>query len=278
MELLRGSSADDPLADVVKAGLTSEDWIRAAVILVGSLILARLLSRLVKRVLGRIETDESIERVVSRLVQNVVIVLGVVYTLASLGVRITPLLGALGIGGLALAFAAQSILENVFASIILQTRRPFKRGDQITTNDHSGTVIEVNFRTVLLRTYDGEQALIPCSQVLGNPIVNHTANGIRRTTVDIGVAYDTNLQNAQRVMLDAASGVDGVAPDPAPQALVEEFGDSAISIALRYWHRPDIASKWQVRSDLAVAVKASLDEAGIEIPFPQRVVTIGSGG
>ncbi len=182
------------------------------------------------------------------------------------------MLGALGIGGLAVAFAAQSILENLFASVLLQVRRPFRRGDQIATNDIEGTVEDVNFRTVVLRTYDGEKVLIPSSQVLTAPITNFTAKGTRRTTLDVGVAYDTDLAMAQRVLLAAVASVDGVRPEPAPQAWVEQFGESSIDFALRFWHAPDIATLWRVRSGVAMAVKTALDGAGIEIPFPQRTL------
>src|SRR5918911_169522 len=99
---------------------------------------------------------------------------GVMYSLSVLGVRLGPLVGALGIGGVALAFAAQTILANFLGSIILQLRRPFRRGDQIATAGCEGTVEDVNFRTVVLRTFDGERVLVPCSQVLSNPITNHT--------------------------------------------------------------------------------------------------------
>jgi small-conductance mechanosensitive channel len=207
-----------------------------------------------------------------RVFASLVVAVGFVYTLQVLGVRLAPLLGALGIGGLALAFAAQSILENVFASVLLQSRRPFRLGDQIATNEIEGTVEDVNFRTVILRTYAGEKVLIPCSQVLNTPITNFTAKGTRRTTLDVGVAYGTDLGTAQQVLLRAAASVDGVQPQPAPEAWVEQFGESSIDFALRWWHAPDIATMWRVRSGVAMAVKAALDRAGMEIPFPQRTL------
>jgi small-conductance mechanosensitive channel len=213
-----------------------------------------------------------------RVFASLVVAVGFVYSLQVLGVRLAPLLGALGIGGLALAFAAQSILENVFASVLLQSRRPFRLGDQIETNDFEGTVEDVNFRTVVLRSYAGEKVLIPCAQVLNAAITNYTAKGTRRTTLEVGVAYGTDLEVAQRVLLAASASVDGVRPEPAPEAWVEQFGESSIDFALRWWHLPDIATTWRVRSGVAMAVKAAFDEAGIEIPFPQRTLGFLAGG
>lgn len=266
---------------VVGTGLTVRDWVASAVILAAAIALGIVLERIIRRFVRRGDADHGIVRIAGSLVRNITILVGLIYALETLDVRLTPLLGALGIGGLAIAFAAQSILENTFASLLLRTRRPFRRGDQISTAGFDGTVVEVNYRTVVLRTYDGERVLVPCSQVLGNPIVNHTATGMRRTTFPIGVAYDTDLEAAQRVVVEAVRAVEGVRHSPPPEALVSSFDESTITISLRYWHPPESASFWRIRSAVAIAVKRALDEAGVEIPFPQvdmRVVGSAADG
>ncbi|HEV2810517.1 MAG TPA: mechanosensitive ion channel family protein [Acidimicrobiales bacterium] len=263
--------ADEELEQALQ-GLDTGDWITAVAILVGSIVVARLVQRLVRRLVQRGEGGSQAARLVGRLFAALVMAVGLVYALQTLGVRLAPLLGALGIGGLALAFAAQSILENLFASVLLQSRRPFRLGDQIATNEIEGTVEDVNFRTVVLRTYAGEKVLIPCSQVLNTPITNFTAKGTRRTTLEVGVAYGTDLATAQQVLLRAATSVGGVQSQPAPEAWVEEFAESSINFALRWWHSPDIATMWRVRSGVAMAVKVAFDESGIQIPFPQRTL------
>ena len=262
---------DEELVEALE-GLTVTDWATAGAILLGAIVLARLVSRLVSRLVERGDGAGQAARLMGRVLASLVVAVGLVYSLQVLGVRLAPLLGALGIGGLALAFAAQSILENLFASVLLQSRRPFRLGDQIATNEIEGTVEDVNFRTVVLRTYDGEKVLIPCSQVLNATLTNFTAKGSRRTTLDVGVAYGADLETAQQALLRAAASVEGVRPAPAPEAWVEQFGESSIDFALRWWHSPDIATLWRVRSGVAMAVKAALDEAGIEIPFPQRTL------
>ena len=269
--------ADEELEQALE-GLTAADWVSAGAILLGAIVIARLVQQLVSRLVQQGEGGNQAARVVGRVLAALVLVAGFVYALQVLGVRLAPLLGALGIGGLALAFAAQSILENLFASVLLQSRRPFRLGDQISTNEIEGTVEDVNFRTVVLRTYAGEKVLIPCSQVLNTAITNFTAKGTRRTTLEVGVAYDTDLQTAQHLLLRAVSSVDGVRPQPPPEAWVEEFGESSIDFALRWWHLPDISTLWRVRSEVAMAVKATFDEAGIQIPFPQRTLGFLPGG
>ncbi len=114
--------------------------------------------------------------------------------------------------------------------------------------------------------------LVPCAAVLTAPIINHTVLGRRRTTLAIGVGYDSDLETARRVLLDVLAGVDDAASEPRPEVWVKQFDDSSVALDLRFWHQPDVATLWRVRSEVAVAAKQALDAAGIDIAFPQRVV------
>jgi small-conductance mechanosensitive channel len=263
---------------VVSSNLTWQNWVAAAVILAIAFVAGRVGKVAVCRIIGRPEGEARAVDVIGRFVSSIAIVAGLIYALAALGIRLGALVGALGIGGLAIAFAAQSILANFLASVILQVRRPFRRGDQIATNDCEGTVEDVNFRTVVLRTYGGQRVMVPCADVLGKPIVNHTVAGRRRTTLDVGVAYDSDLDLTRQVLLDAVRRVDGVREQPGPEVWVESLGTSSINVVVRFWHAPDQASLWRVRSAVATAVKRALDEAGIEMPFPQRVLRFADDG
>ena len=273
---LSGDSPD--LQQVVPTGLTARDWIVAGATFVAFVVGGRVIRGVVERIVRRTDSEGQIAHFVGRVVQNLLVLVGLVYALNVLGVQIGPLIGALGITGIAIAFALTAILENVFASVLLKTRRPIRVGDQVTTNGHSGTVEEINFRAVVLRNFDGETVILPSSTVTDDAIVNHTEHGVRRTVLPLGVAYDTDLPRAREIILEAITGVDGVHPSPAPQAWVTAFGDSSIDFDIRYWHAPEIATVFRVRSDVAMAVKAAFDAEGIEIPFPQRVVTMVPDG
>jgi len=256
--------------------LTAADWIAAGVILAAGITGGYALRSVLNRALRRGDSERHAADVLARAACWAMVAAGLFWSLSVLGLRLGPLFGALGIGGLAVAFAAQSILANFLASIILQIRRPFRRGDQITTNDCEGVVEEVNFRTVRLRTYAGERVLVPCAEVLARPITNHTTLGLRRTTLEIGVGYDADLERVRRLLLAATGAADGVLEEPEPEVWVKEFDDSAVALAVRFWHAPDQATLWRVRSHVAVAVKKALDAAGIAIPFPQRVLSFTS--
>jgi small-conductance mechanosensitive channel len=257
---------------VIASDLTVTDWVTAGLILAGGFLVGRIGRALLVRAIGRGHDERLAVDAVGRIVTSVAAAAGLIYALSVLGIRLGPLVGALGIGGLAIAFAAQSILANFLASIILQIRRPFRRGDQVETNDCEGTVEDVNFRTVVLRTYDGERVMVPCAEVLSKPIVNHSVLGRRRTTLEVGVGYAADLAKAQQVLLGAVRKVDGIREHPPVEVWVCSFDASSINLSIRYWHAPDVATLWRVRSAVAIAVKQALDDAGIDIPFPQRVL------
>jgi small conductance mechanosensitive channel len=257
---------------VVEHSLTTLDWVVAGIILAVGIAAGRVIQAILARAVKRGDTEHQAADAFGRMIGLLVIIGAFIYCLSVLGVRLGPLVGALGIGGLAIAFAAQTILANFLASVILQLRRPFRRGDQVSSNDIEGTVEDINFRTVLIRTYEGERVYVPCAEVLSRPITNHTVLGRRRTTLKVGVSYECELETACQVLREAIAQVPGVLDKPPCEAWVTSFADSSVEIAIRYWHAPDAATLWKVRSAVAMAAKRALDGAGIDIPFPQITV------
>lgn len=251
--------------------LTLADWLWAAGLVAVAVVAALIVRRLVRKALDG-TVAPLVGRLLARLASGVVFVFGFIYALNQVGVSLAPLLGLLGLLGLALAFAFQDILENFIAGIIMSVRRPFREGDEISTADHAGVVEDVQLRALTIRTFDGERVYLPNAAVWKNPIVNHTERGERRTTLAVGVSYDADLREVGELLTRALATADGVKTEPAPQAYAYEFADSSINFALRFWHEPSIADVWRVRDAVAKAVKEALDEAGVEIPFPQRVV------
>jgi small-conductance mechanosensitive channel len=256
---------------VVPHGITAWDWIHVGVILGITIIATQATRRAVMRAAGR-DPDRAWGRLVSRFLTYLIVVAGLVYSLVALRVQIGPLLGALGIGGIALAFALQDTLQNFVAGVLLQARRPIRRGDQVLLdNKFEGVVEDIDLRNVAVRTFDGLDVFIPNKTVLENPIVNYTRTPLRRTTLEVGVAYGIDLGEAQRLLVDAMTRTIGVKQLPAPAAWVREFGDSSVGFTLLFWHSSD---PWRARSDVAMSVKMALDEATISMPFPQREVWV----
>ncbi|MDX1469820.1 MAG: mechanosensitive ion channel family protein, partial [Acidimicrobiia bacterium] len=213
-----------------------------------------------------------LSRLIGRLVFGLVVAIGLVYALNQVGVAIGPLLGLLGLLGLALALALQEVLSNFIAGVMLSLQRPFRVGDEIKTAGYEGRVEDVSLRTTTMRTFDGVQVHVPNATVWEEPIENFTTLGLRRTTLPVGVGYETDLDATKALLVETVRSVEGVEADPAPQAFVHEFGDSSINYAVHYWHQPQRASEWSVRDEVARKIKKALDKADVEIPFPQLVL------
>ena len=275
--MLTVTVAAAPQTEVLRHGVTTRDWISAGLVVVGGIVAATLLRRAVQRRLRAEEFEHHAAVVAGRFARLAVAGAAIFYALSLLGIQLGPLIGAVGIGGIAVALAAQSMLADLIASVLLQTRRPFRRGDQIASNDHEGRVEDVNFRTVVLRSYDGQRVFLPAAKVLNGPIVNYTVLGRRRTRFTIGLSYDADLGDAAARLLEAVRAVDGVHGRPAPEVNVTEFGESTVNVDVLYWHAPDQATTRRIRSAVAVATKRALDKAGIDIPFPQRVLRFADG-
>jgi len=255
--------------------LQPADWLWAGGILVVAILLAMATRRIVSRMMSG--GNPLAGKVVGRLLAALVFVLGLVYSLSQVGVSVGPLLGVLGVAGLALALGFQEIMENFIAGVFMSLRQPFGQGDQIHTSGFDGTVVDISLRAVELETYAGERVLIPNAMVWKSPIVNHTVLGRRRTRLVVGVEYATDLELAKRTLVDAVTSVDGVLESPPPAALVREFSGSSIDFGVAFWHEPSARSEQEVKDAVAISVKKALDEAGIGIPFPQRVVHLAKG-
>lgn len=264
-----GSNAEDAVNELVQ--LTAWDWFTGIGIILVSVGMGFALRAVVVRAL-RDRTGTLVTKLIGRFVAGAVVAFGCVYALIQIGVSIGPLLGLLGLLGLALALAFQDVLSNFIAGTMLSIQRPFKAGDQIGTSDFSGTVEDVSLRSVTLRTFDGVRVFVPNAMVWQEPIVNYTAFDSRRTEIVVGVDYDTDLDAAQQVLIESVNSCPGIAHEPPAEALIQEFADSSINFVVRFWHRPNIAEEWRVRDDVARGIKRDLDAADIEISFPQLVM------
>ena len=266
----------DAGADVlINDTLSSGDWLRAGGIFVGAIVVAVVVSRVARSVLGRALGSGFAAIITARLIGYLLFLVGLVYALNTLGVRVGPLLGALGLGGLVLALALQKVVENFVGALILQTRRPFTVGDTVQLDGHTGVVTDVDARTTVLRGLDGASIRIPNGEVLSTAIVNLTRERLRRSEVAVGVAYDTDLGRATSVLVDAAARVERIAANPRPLVTLREFGASSIDFTIYFWHASDVPSELAATHDVILAVHHALADAGITIAFPQMVVWPG---
>lgn len=253
--------------------ITTADVIFAISALVASVILSRIAKRGLRRLFDGIDgMPEQAGSIISRGVGYIILTFGLVLALEALGFSLGPVGTLLLLVFIGLLLAAKPLLQDLGAGLIIQTRHPFEVDDQVSIDGHEGAVIEVSARTLRLLTVDGRRIHVPNRAVLDGAIVNLTAGGRRLTTFVAGVAYDTDLDRAVEVVVEALRSAPGVLTEPAPEAFVEEFSDSTVNIACRFWHEPRIQAEWAARDEAMRAVKRAFDASGITIAFPQRVL------
>jgi small conductance mechanosensitive channel len=207
-------------------------------------------------------------------VQAAVIVFGllVVATIVFPSVRPADLLATLGIGSVAVGFAFRDILQNWLSGLLLLYRRPFRPGDQIKSGEFEGTVEHIEARATVIATYDGQRVVIPNSDIYTRAVVVRTAHEKRRSEYDVGIGYGDDLDRACEVVLAALRTVEGVESEPAPEAIPWALEGSSVVVRARWWsdsHRLDVVL---THGRVIAAIKRALTEAGIDMPFPTRVV------
>jgi small conductance mechanosensitive channel len=184
------------------------------------------------------------------------------------GINTASLLAILGAAGLAVGLALKDTLSNIAAGIILLFLGTYRRGDYVEFGSCSGTVKEISLFTTILETPDGIYISAPNSNIWGTPLKNYTRNGKRRMDISVPIAYSDSIDTAFRVVKEMAAAEGRLLADPAPQILVQSYGDSSVNVLLRAWAPLD--QYWPVYWDLMRVLKEKLEEAGLSIPFPQR--------
>jgi small conductance mechanosensitive channel len=243
----------------------------ALVILIVGYGVARLAGDWTRRVVVRsTRVDSTLAPALSATVRYTLIVFVIVAALSQLGIQTTSALAVVGAAGLAVGLALQGTLSNIAAGIMLLWLRPFKEGDAIETGNVAGTVREIGLFATRIDTYDGVFRFVPNAALWNTPLLNYTRNPSRMTDIAIGIGYGSDIEKARQVMLELARSDSRVRSDPPPDVFVDNLGDSAVVLRYRVWI--GTANFWPVQRTLIEEAKRRLDAAGIEIPFPQRVV------
>ena len=182
-------------------------------------------------------------------------------------------ISALGVG---IGFGLQGIVNNFVSGLVLAFERPFQTGDIIEVGLLTGRVREIGLRASRVRTFDGAEVIVPNADLIAGNVINWTlSDRMRRLDIKVGVAYGTDPTAVRNMLLEIGKENEVVATNPEPAALFDGFGDSSLNFTLRVWI-PEAGDWPQISSDLNEAINASLKEAGIEIPFPQRTLHIKS--
>ncbi len=238
---------------------------------IGVRLVQRLLSN---RILVQTSLDIGVRDALTSGVGYVGIVLAVLVTFSVLGLnlsQLTIIFGALSVG---IGFGLQHTVNNFVSGLILLIQRPIKSGDWIVIGNQEGYVKRINVISTEIQTFDNASLIVPNSNLVTTEVMNwmHKSK-VGRVIIPVGVSYDSNPERVREVLMKCADGNDEVLKRPLPQVIFREFGNSSLDFELRFYIR-DIDQRLRTASDLRFAIKKALDEAGIEIPFPQRDVHI----
>jgi small-conductance mechanosensitive channel len=254
---------------VVYGNVTVWDLIIVAIVLIIGFTVAKTLSVYLRRFLKEKVSKEHLD-IILKLVYYAVVVTAVLSVLPALGVKLSGLLVAGGIVGLAVGFASQSIIGNLISGIFLIIERPIKMGNSVNIDGTSGIVEDIRIMSTTLRTFDGLYIRMPNQKVFTANITNFVANVARRVDYVIGIRYSDDADLAVKTLKDLIKAHPMTLVNPEPQIFVDNLGDSSVNIVVRFWAP---TTEWfGVKTDLLWKMKKALEEKGIEIPFPQRTL------
>ena len=249
--------------------------------LVGFVVAWRLVSKIANwyakqlATTGEVELGEQLLPFFRRVALIILTLIVIIILLDYFNVEVSGLVTTLGIGSLAIALAAQATLSDTINGFVIMVDRPFRIGDRIELQDLDtwGDVVDIGLRSTRIRTRDNRMVIVPNSVIGKSLIINHSYPDTQyRIQIHVGVAYGTDIERAREVIVAAVSKVEGVLNDHPVEALFLEFGDSALIFRVRWWLESYIDTR-RMFDSVNTAIYQALNEAGIEIPFPQRVVT-----
>ena len=239
--------------------------------------LSIVFKKIVYKLLGSRSRHQNLVKVFQRVGGALIIFIGFMIAMVIAVPGFTPakLIGALGIGSVAIGFAFKDIFQNLLSGILLVISEPFRIGDQIVSGEYEGTVEDIKIRATTIKTYDGRQVVIPNSDLYTSALTVNTAYKQRRLQVAVGIGYEDDIEAAKAEIMQALDKVDSVSIKSKPSVIATGFGGSSMDLMVR-WFIEDGTQANKVASihQVIVEIKNALDAAGINIPFPIRTIDL----
>lgn len=266
-----------PQVDVIVTALDlQQDDIINVVFTAGILAAAYSLTRVSKNAIRRLSRERGAitnhqQEVLHHVAQIAIFVVAGFVVLALWNVKPESLLVGASVATVMVGLAARQTLGAVLAGFVVLFSRPFELGDWVQIGDEEGVVTDITIFNTQLRTFDEEFVMIPNDLVTDTEIVNRSRKGRLRLEVDVGVDYETHVEEAMRVATEAMQEVDLLMDKPDPHVVLSEFGGSSVVLRLRFYiNNPSARKMWKARTQVIARVKDAFAQEGIKIPFPQR--------
>ncbi len=250
--------------------------LQGIVALTASMLLALWLSNSLESRVMRIEAMDMNQRVVvTKVARTLLILLSVLFTLPVVGVDITVLSvfsGALGVG---LGLGLQKIASNYVSGFIILLDHSLRLGDVVTVDNHTGRVVDLTNRYVVLHGLDGVESIVPNDTFITSTFIKQTHTDTRvRLALAVQISYGSPLEVAMRIMREAALKQPRVISEPEPMVFLKEFADNGFNLELHFWINDPEEGQIGLRSDINMEIWREFQNNGIEIPFPQQEVRL----
>ena len=221
--------------------------------------------------------NEALLPLINRIINIVIGLIAVIIILDHFGQNVSSLVVSLGVGSLAIALAAQETIANMIGGFIIMLDRPFRVGDRIQLpGGEIGDVYEIGIRSTKILNFDNNLIISPNAELIKGKVTNYSYPiEIIRLTIDVGVAYGTDVDRARSIMLRVAHNHPLVLKDPAPEVFLMDLADSSVHLRLLA-QTGDFRHKFDTETTIREHLYKAFNQEGVEIPFPQRVVHLRS--
>lgn len=240
-----------------------------AIYLVGRIVVLPTLDRIMSSRGLEPNIRKPLRKVASAVL--VFVAVAIAFGFAGFGSFLTSLATIAAAATLAIGFAMQDVVKNFVAGVFIFTDKPFRIGDWIEWDDHSGVVEDISFRVTRVRTFDNELLTVPNSNLTDDVVKNPVAKDTLRLKFTFGIGYEDDIDAASRIIVEEAENHPDVLTEPAPAVRLTELGDSYVGLQSRIWIADPSRSDFvKIRGEYVTNVKKRFDREDIEIPFPQR--------
>lgn len=228
-----------------------------------------------RRILREAVVDLSMRKVAANAIRAALLLMGLLVVLSAVGVDLTALSvlgGALGVG---LGFGLQKLAANYVSGFVILLERSLRIGDVVRVDGFEGLVTDIKTRYTLIRALNGRESVVPNEMIITQRVENLSTTDPRmQLSINVAVAYDSDVERVRQILCEAAASSERVLKEPAPAAYLANFGADGLEFTLSCWITDPENGQLALRSEINLAILHGLREAGIEIPFPQRVVHV----
>jgi small conductance mechanosensitive channel len=234
--------------------------------------LIQIVLKILVKVLEKSKIEKSLVGFLRTLSDFLLKMVLIITTLSMVGVDMTPFFAILGGLAVAVGIALKDSLGNFAAGVMILFFKPFKVGDYIETSGVSGSVLEIQIMTTVLKTPDNKHIIIPNGKVVTSVITNYSREETRRLNLVFGVGYESDMEKVRGLLKEIIESDERILKEPAPQILMSELANSSVNFSVRMWTKA--SDYWNVNFDMNEKVFKVFNDNGINIPYPQVDVHI----